>query len=385
MDFINEVRTLALRFQRVTALLFLLLFTPVIFVTYSPVSADCKYKFGGTKECAPIQSLSIDRIDFEIVATERSFTNGTAYPGCLGRLYIEGGNVAQFAYLDQTMRVTFGRGSLSSRFPSATHSMMPSTLRPGALETSEWIVVNRSYGFEYVSSTQYWDFQPYSREWWVNFNEDHRTIPVSLYYSHDRYGAITYRSATNHESFGYEAVQVPLPDVLLGFDAALTECKKEIVARLDTRVQDFAHRQNIATAEAKIAGAKALKEYYESQMEPLQAQIDELNAIMTLALAALEDVSKAHQRLLERKAEYVKLMEEFSQAESEQYARLFLAVESAQRAIFTSAIKVEQNRADIQANIDGINTMIADINADIAEASNNLREAERDLETLTNQ
>ena len=179
-------------------------------------------------------------------------------------------------------------------------------------------------------------------------------------------------------------MQVPLPDVLLGFDAALAECKKELIARSDTKVQDFVHRQNIATAEAKIAGAKARKEYYESQMDPLQAQIDELKAIMPSVLAALEDASKAQQRLLERKAEYVKLMEEYSQAESEQYARLFLAVEAAQRAISISAAKVEQNRADIQANIDGINTMIADINADIEEASNNLREAERDLETLTN-
>ena len=91
---------------------------------------------------------------------------------------------------------------------------------------------------------------------------------------------------------------------------------------------------------------------------------------------------QAQQRLLERKAEYVKLMEEYSRAESEQYARLFLAVEAAQRAISISAAKVEQNRVDIQANIDGINAMIADINADIEQASNNLREAERDLKTL---
>ncbi len=145
------------------------------------------------------------------------------------------------------------------------------------------------------------------------------------------------------------------------------------------------HRQNIAISEAKIAGAKARKAYYESQMEPLQTQIEELKAIMPFVLAALEDAAEAHQRLLERKAEYAKLMEEFSLAESEHYARLFTAVESAQQAISISVANVEQNRAHIQANIDGINLMIAEINADIEEASNNLREAERDLQTLTNQ
>ena len=130
---------------------------------------------------------------------------------------------------------------------------------------------------------------------------------------------------------------------------------------------------------------KARKAYYESQMEPLQTQIEELKAIMPFVLAALEDAAEAHQRLLERKAEYAKLMEEFSLAESEHYARLFTAVESAQQAISISVANVEQNRAHIQANIDGINLMIAEINADIEEASNNLREAERDLQTLTNQ
>ena len=101
--------------------------------------------------------------------------------------------------------------------------------------------------------------------------------------------------------------------------------------------------------------------------------------------ASPEATSNAHQRLLKRKAEYVRLIEDYSQAESEQYARLFLAVETAQRVISISTAKVEQNRADIQANIYGINAMMADINADIVGASNNLRESERDLETLTDQ
>ena len=372
MGFIDKVRRRVTRFWGVTVPLILLLLASALFATDNPVSADCKYKFSTIRDCAPIQSLSIDRIDFEIVADEITYSDGTVYPACLGRLYIEGGNVAQFAELDQTILVSFLPGQqFSARF-IRHHDMIPSTLRPGALGMADWIVVYRDGGFE--SQSSYHAHKPYSRDWWVPFYADHQTIPVKLAYSHDRYGAVS-----------YEYVQVPLPDILLGFDAALTECKKELLARADTKVQNFVHRQNIATAEAKIAGAKARKEYYESQMEPLQAQIDELNAIMPLVLAALEDASKAHQRLLERKAEYVKLMEEYSQAESEQYARLFLAVESAQRAISISVANIEQNRADIQANIDGINTMIADINADIEEASNNLREAERDLETLTDQ
>lgn len=373
MDFIDKVGTMVTRFRGVAVPLILLLLASALFATDNPISADCKYKFSTIRDCAPIQSLSIDRIDFEIVADEITYSDGRVYPACYGALYIEGGNVAQFAELDQTIRVTFGRSRTSSSDVNR-HSMTPSTLRPGTLGMAEWIVVYRNGRFENQSSGNYGYGEPYKRNWWVEFYADHQTIPVRLGYTHDRYGGV-----------GYEYVQVPLPDILLGFDAALTECKKELLARADTKVQDFVHRQNIATAEAKIAGAKARKEYYESQMEPLQAQIDELNAIMPLVLAALEDASKAHQRLLERKAEYVKLMEEYSQAESEQYARLFLAVESAQRAISISAAKVEQNRADIQANIDGINTMIADINADIEEASNNLREAERDLETLTDQ
>lgn len=374
MSFIDTVRTMVTRFRGVTVPLILLLLASALFATHSSASADCKYKFSVIKDCAPIQSLSIDRIDFEIVATESTYTDGTVYPACLGRLYIEGGNVAQFADLNQTIRVTFHTDNV--RLAAMSHSMTPSTLRPGALGMGRGILEYRNGEFRSPPRSVSGDrIYPASiRGSWVNFNEDYQTIPVSLYFSHDRYGSVN-----------YEAVQVPLPNVLLGFDAALTECKKELLARADTKVQDFVHRQNIATAEAKIAGAKARKEYYESQMEPLQAQIDELNAIMPVVLAALEDASQAHQRLLERKAEYARLMEEYSQAESEQYARLFLAVESAQRAISISAAKVEQNRADIQANIDGINTMIADINADIEEASNNLREAERDLETLTDQ
>ena len=57
----------------------------------------------------------------------------------------------------------------------------------------------------------------------------------------------------------------------------------------------------------------------------------------------------------------------------------------AQRAICISVATVEHNRADIQANIDGIHTMIAGLNADIEETSNNLRESERNLVALTYQ
>ena len=141
--------------------------------------------------------------------------------------------------------------------------------------------------------------------------------------------------------------------------------------------------RTLRTAEAKIAGARARKAYYESQMAPLQAQIEELQAIMPTVLAALEDAAEAHQRLLGRKAEYAKLMEEFALAESEHYARLFTAVEAAQRAISIAVANVELSRTQIQANIDGINQMIGEINADIEEASNNLQQADRDLKTLT--
>ena len=340
--------------------------------TDSPAAANCEYKFSLTKECAPIQSLSIDRIDFEIVASDMSYGDGTVRPACIGRLYLEGGNVPQFVNLNLPIHVVFGSGSfITSTY--TYHIMQPSTLRPGTLAKSEWILEYREGSF--VNNVySYEPEDPHRVDSWVYFDKNHQTIPVRLSFTHDRYGSVS-----------YNAVQVPVPNVLLGFEAALTQCRKELIARADTKVQDFVHRQNIATAEAKIAGAKARKAYYESQMAPLQAQIEELQAIMPTVLAALEDAAEAHQKLLDRKAEYAKLMEEFSLAESEHYARLFTAVESAQRAIAISVANVEQNRNQIQANIDGINLMIAEINADIEEASNNLLEAERDLQTLTNQ
>ena len=352
----------------------LLVVTHLLLAADNPASADCKYRFSQTRECAPVQTVSIDRIDFEIMARDITYSDGTSYPACVGLLYVEGGNVAQFSDLDQPISVTFGRGALHDIFPSRHHVMVPSTLRPGALGRAAWLVEYRNGGFKNHESSESLGHRPYSRGWWVNFNEDHQTIPVSLYISHDRYGSVN-----------YDAVQVPVPNVLLGFDAALTQCRKEIIARADTKVQDFVHRQNIATAEAKTEGAKARKAYYESQIEPLQAQIEELRAIMPTVLAALEDAAEAQRRLLERKAEYARLMEVFSLSESQLYARLFTVVEMAQRAISISVANVEQNRAHIQSNIDRINLMIAEINADIEEASNNLREAERDLQTFNNQ
>ena len=172
------------KIQRATVPLLLLLLTSIIFATHSTVSADCKYKFGVTQECAPIQSLSIDRIDFEIVADEITHSDGTVYPACAGRLYIEGGNVVQFTELDQAIGVTFGKPRYASDFaPRSRHDMMPSTLRPGALEKVDWIAVYRYGSFEYPYSYKSLDFQPNSRGWWVPFNEDHQTIPVSLGYS----------------------------------------------------------------------------------------------------------------------------------------------------------------------------------------------------------
>ena len=345
-----------------TATLLVMIAVHIMFAGDSSVSADCKYQFSKTKECAPIQSLSIDRIDFEIVASDRSYSDGTVHPSCAGRLYIEGGNVRQFADLNLPISVYFGSG-LSF---GTSHVMQPSTLRPGTLEKSKWIVGYRDGYF-----VNYNNYGEPSAASWVSFDKNHQTIPVGLSFTHDRYGWV-----------GYDAVQVPVPNSLLGFDAALVQCRKELLARDDTKVQDFVHRQNIATAEAKIAGAKARKAYYESQMAPLQAQIEELQAIIPSVLAALEDAAEAHQRLLDRKAEYAKLMEEFALAESEHYARLFTAVETAQKAISISVANVEQSRIQIQSNVDGINSMIAEINADIEEASNSLMEAERDLQTL---
>ena len=242
-----------LRLLRVTVPLLPLLCVPVLFMTDSPAWADCKYKFGTTGECAPIQSLSIDCIDFEIVATDRTYSDGTVNPACLGRLYIEGGNVAQFANLDQAITVRFRDAS------ARKHLMTQSTLRPGALGRVQWIVEYRSGSFEYLGSDELSRLQPNSRKWWVESYEDHQTIPVSLILWR------TYDANYNRrEQVGYEKVLIPLPHVLLGFDAALAECKKELIARSDRKVQDFVHRENIATAEAKIAGAKARKEYYES-------------------------------------------------------------------------------------------------------------------------
>ena len=61
----------------------------------SAATAARKYKYSVIKGCAPIHSLSIDRIDFEIVADEITYSDGTVYPACLGRLYIEDGNMAE--------------------------------------------------------------------------------------------------------------------------------------------------------------------------------------------------------------------------------------------------------------------------------------------------
>ena len=163
-----------LSFLRVTVPLLPLLCVLMLFMTDSPVWADCKYKFSTTGECAPIQFLSIDRIDFEIVATDRTYTDGTFHPACLGRLYIEGGNVAEFAALDQEIPVRFWDGS------ARKHLMTPSTLRPGALGRVQWIVEYSHGSFESVWSDEKSYSQPGSRKWWVEFYEDHRTIPVSL-------------------------------------------------------------------------------------------------------------------------------------------------------------------------------------------------------------
>lgn len=357
----------------VSATFIALIAVHLMFVTDSPAFADCKYKFSLTGECAPVQSVSIDLIDFEIVADNREHGDGTVQPACVGHMYLEGGTVAQFAGLGTRISAVFGGWSFAQGL-NRRHDMHQSEFRAGALEKSEWIVEYRGDGvFQYNDFTyESGSISPQKAEWWVYFNADHQTIPVSLTFNHDRNGHVN-----------YDAVQVPVPDRLLGFDAALTECRKELLARADTKVQDFVHRQNIATAEAKIAGARARKAYYESQMAPLQAQIEELQAIMPTVLAALEDAAEAHQRLLGRKAEYAKLMEEFALAESEHYARLFTAVEAAQRAISIAVANVELSRTQIQANIDGINQMIGEINADIEEASNNLQQADRDLKTLT--
>ncbi len=103
-----------------------------------------------------------------------------------------------------------------------SHELQPSTLRPGALETSEWILEYRRGQFLHNDS-RYGNQQ--TAGWWVNFNEDYQTIPVSLTFRHDRYGSV-----------GYNFVQVPVPNVLLGFEAALTQCRKELIARADTKV-----------------------------------------------------------------------------------------------------------------------------------------------------
>ena len=48
----------------------------------TPVLAICEYKFDKTGECAPIQSVSIDRIDFEIVAEDVVDSSGITMPTC---------------------------------------------------------------------------------------------------------------------------------------------------------------------------------------------------------------------------------------------------------------------------------------------------------------
>lgn len=172
------------------------------------------------------------------------------------------------------------------------------------------------------------------------------------------------------------------PHKFLAREQMVKECNRLLVETQRAMDQDRLHQTNLAIAQAKIDGARALEEYYLSQLEPMRQQIAELEAIQSVVLDALAAMRVQLDALYDLRARYAEDMAKYAAQIRDETGRMAEAMSNALARVDLAALKTEGAVADIQADIDRIESDKAQIQALIQQAQDEIEKARQELDRL---
>ena len=172
------------------------------------------------------------------------------------------------------------------------------------------------------------------------------------------------------------------PHKFLAREQMIKDCDRLLVETQRTMEQDRLHQTNLAIAQAKIDGARALEEYYLSQLEPMRQQIAELEAIQSVVLEALAAMRVQLDALYDLRARYVEDMAKYAAQIRDETGKMAESMSNALARVDLAALKTEGAVADIQADIDRIESDKAQIQALIQQAQDEIEKARQELDRL---
>ena len=172
------------------------------------------------------------------------------------------------------------------------------------------------------------------------------------------------------------------PHKFLAREQMTKECNRLLVETQRAMDQDRLHQTNLAIAQAKIDGARALEEYYLSQLEPMRQQIAELEAIQSVVLDALAAMRVQLVALYDLRARYAEDMAKYAAQIRDETGKMAEAMSNALARVDLAALKTEGAVADIQADIDRIESDKAQIQALIQQAQDEIEKAREELNRL---
>ena len=172
------------------------------------------------------------------------------------------------------------------------------------------------------------------------------------------------------------------PHKFLAHEQMVKDCKRLLVETQRTMDQDRLHQTNLAIAQAKIDGARALEEYYLSQLEPMRQQIAELEAIQSVVLDALAAMRVQLDALYDLRVRYAEDMAKYAAQIRDETGKMAEAMSNALARVDLAALKTEGAVADIQADIDRIESDKAQVQALIQQAQDEIEKAREELNRL---
>ena len=162
----------------------------------------------------------------------------------------------------------------------------------------------------------------------------------------------------------------------------LKDCNRLLVETRRTMEQDRLHQTNLAIAQAKIDGAKALEEYYLSQLEPMRKQIAELEAIQSIVLEAFSAMRVQLDALYTLRVRYVEDMAMYAAQLQDETGKMAESMTNALARIELAVLNTQNAVTDIQADIDQIENDKAQIQALMQQAQDEMEKARQELSQL---